>query len=496
MSVSRKSIAIIGAGIAGLAAGCYAQMNGYESVIFEMHDKPGGLCTSWKRKGYTIDGCIHHLAGSGPGSEVYTLWRELGAADTQEFIFYDEIVQVEAGGHLLTVYSDIDRLEQHMKEIAPEDSRTIDEYTGAARAFTRIDLLSFPLLKPREIAWKSLPALPVMVKYGTATLETFAGKFKSPFLRKAFPTVQYDLPNIPLIVHLNFLAGSHNRTLGWPKGGSLAFARAIEKRYRSLGGDIEYNSKVTKVIVEDDKAVGVRLADGREQRADIVISAADGHSTIFELSGEYADDRIRAYYNSPPDYSEMTLHVSYGVSRDMTGEPHSLVYFLETPVRLMDREVDRLDVEIFSFDPALAPAGKTVVKVMLGSRYSYWKELSRDRPRYEEEKARIADTIIGLLDERFPGIAAQVEVADVATPLTTERYTGNFRGLPPWMPGGAGLATMFRGLTRRLPGLRSFYMAGQWAEGLFGISTAAISGRRAVQTICREEGKRFTALEC
>lgn len=59
-----KSIIIIGAGIAGMAAGCYGQMNGYRSRIFEMHDKPGGLCTAWERKGYTIDGCLHWLVGS------------------------------------------------------------------------------------------------------------------------------------------------------------------------------------------------------------------------------------------------------------------------------------------------------------------------------------------------------------------------------------------------------------------------------------------------
>ena len=46
-----KSIIITGAGIAGLSAGCYGQMNGYRTQIFEMDTKPGGLCTSWKRKG-------------------------------------------------------------------------------------------------------------------------------------------------------------------------------------------------------------------------------------------------------------------------------------------------------------------------------------------------------------------------------------------------------------------------------------------------------------
>ena len=66
-----RSIIIIGAGFAGLAAGIYAQMNGYRTQIFEMHSLPGGLCTSWQRKGYTIDGCIHWLVGSSPRSSLH-----------------------------------------------------------------------------------------------------------------------------------------------------------------------------------------------------------------------------------------------------------------------------------------------------------------------------------------------------------------------------------------------------------------------------------------
>ena len=74
-----KSVITIGAGIAGLAAGCYAQMNGYRSQIFEMHDLPGGLCTAWERRGYIFDGCIHYLLGSGPGQPYHRMWEELGA---------------------------------------------------------------------------------------------------------------------------------------------------------------------------------------------------------------------------------------------------------------------------------------------------------------------------------------------------------------------------------------------------------------------------------
>jgi len=65
-----KSIIIIGAGMGGMSAGIYGQMNGYETQIFETHTKPGGQCTSWKRKGYTFDPCIHHFFGCRSGSSV------------------------------------------------------------------------------------------------------------------------------------------------------------------------------------------------------------------------------------------------------------------------------------------------------------------------------------------------------------------------------------------------------------------------------------------
>ena len=62
----RRRVIIIGAGISGLSSGCYMQMNGYNTEIFELHNLPGGLCTSWKRKDFTIGGCIDWLVGSSP----------------------------------------------------------------------------------------------------------------------------------------------------------------------------------------------------------------------------------------------------------------------------------------------------------------------------------------------------------------------------------------------------------------------------------------------
>ena len=374
-----KTMIIIGAGIAGLSTGCYAQMNGYETQIFEMHDKPGGLCTAWQRKGFTTDFCIHHVGGSSSKSALHTVWQELKAFREQDVVFHDEFVRVEEpGGKTFVVYSNLDQLSEHMKELSPADSGLIDEYIGAARLFTRIDLLALPLFTPRELISKILPLAPAMFKWGKVSMSRFAERFSDPFLRRAFPVIQYGIPDVPMVIHLNFLAGCSNQILGWPKGGSLPFAQAIEERYCSLGGLVHYKRRVEKILVQNGRAIGVALADGSEYFADIVISAADGHATVFDmLEGKFMDDRLRNYYSSAPDYCDMSVHVSLGITREMSGEPHALALFLNEPVVIAGRQHDRFDVEIFNFDSGLAPEGKCVVKVLFGSDMQYWKSLSR-----------------------------------------------------------------------------------------------------------------------
>ncbi|MFW6168399.1 MAG: phytoene desaturase family protein, partial [Ralstonia sp.] len=367
----------------------------------------------------------------------------------------------------------------------------IDGYIRAARSFLSFDLLGMPMASPWQmLRW--MPKVPLLPRWGKVTLEQFAERFQNPLLRQAFPTLQYDFPGIPMLIHLNFLAGCHSHILGWPSGGSLAFARTVAERCESLGGQIHYGSPVEKILVENDRAVGVRLGDGTEHRADVIVSAADGHATIFEmLDGQYTDARIRAYYDAAPDGNEMNFCVALGVARDMRDEPHALTLFLEQPVELLGPPHGRLSVEIYNWDPALAPAGKTPIKVLLKATYSQWKALSADRARYDEEKARVAETVIDVLAARFPGLRQQIEVVDVSTPLTIERYTGNYHGLQAWGVPDGGMGTMLRGFTRTLPGLAGFHMAGQWAEAMIGISTAAISGRNAVRRICRQDGRQF-----
>jgi phytoene dehydrogenase-like protein len=250
---------------------------------------------------------------------------------------------------------------------------------------------------------------------------------------------------------------------------------------------------VAKVLVERGRAVGVGLSDGSEEHADIVISNANGRATIFDmLGGRYTDRAIREYYGAPEDRYEMGIHVSLGVARDLSGEPHAIVLPLAEPRTIADQVRHRLYVEPFAFDPSLAPPGKTALKVVMATSWRYWQDLYRSPVRYRQAKQEIADSVIGLLEQRFPGLRQQIEVVDVATPMTTLRFTGNGQGFRAPITRMAVALFTGRRLSQRLPGLDNFHMVGQWA-GVPGVSMVAAMGRDVVRDICRRERRAFAS---
>ena len=419
------------------------------------------------------------------------MWQELGALPNRPIIFPENICRVEdESGKSFNVHTDLDLLKQHMIELSPQDSNTIDSYIKGAKAFTKFDMLDTPLLRGTSFVKRFL-RLSALMKW-RIQMKQFATKFKDPFLRKIFPTIQYDSPGTPMLAHLNIMGNSYTRNYGVPAGGSLEFSRAIETRYFKLGGTITYNARVERILVKNNHAVGVRLADGSEHRSDIVISDVFAPTAIFDmLNGQYVDERIRQQFSEPVDTQGMGVQVSFGLARNLSKEPRALVLFLEKPVKIADREHDRLAVELFGYDPSLAPAGKSVLKVPIATSYSFWKELHKQPEKYWAEKQRVSETVLETLEKRFSHITEQVEAADVATPMTMERYTGVSQSYESSMGIGT-MISLLKGQPKTLPGLGSYFMVGATA-GVSGLPGCAAMGRNLIRTICRAEHLSFTS---
>jgi len=495
--VAQKSIAIIGAGIAGLSAGCYARMNGFDVDVYESHDRPGGTCTAWKRKDFIFDYCIHNLGGTSPKSGLHKVWRELGALEDRGVINHDEFVTIEVPeGETVHWYANLDRLGGHLRSISPEDAETIDEMIGAARRLAGVDLFSMALGGKTRML-RALPHLSLLKRWSQVTIGQYAARLKSPVLQRALRHMMYDVPGdeMPMIPVLMFTGGLGAGDLGWPIGGSLAFSEAVEKRFIDLGGRLHYKSKVERILVRHGRAVGILVAGGVERRADYIVSAADGYATIYVmLDGKYVTEPINDYYRSVSDIGPFGLIVYLGLNATRRDAPHALTLVFDVPLDVGGMQQDSLHTVYFGPESGLVPAGKSILKIEVQAKYSYWKERrDADLKSYREEKNRVANRIISRLEQRFPGLREQIEVMDVCTPPTVERYTGNRFG---WQAGPAteNVEEVQRhGLSRTLPGLKGFYHVGQWADATVGVSSAAVSGRNMVKVLCRNEGRKFTA---
>jgi len=498
--MAEKSIIIIGAGLAGLSAGCYAQMNGYRSHIFEHHSKPGGVAAAWQRQGYLIDGGIHFLMGHRPGQPIYELYRELGTAQP------DSLANMTTYGHLtdevsgveLDVTYDLDKLSHDLKSIATEDARRIDRLISGVRAMQGSYHELVPSIdKPPELMspidrLKQLYSMRKMFKYFlqgyNKPVNEYVQTFHSRLLREIIANLF--LPEVPVWFNVMILTLLADRQLGLLKEGCPGFVQPIEKRYKDLGGDVTYRATVKDILVENDHAAGIHLEDGSVHKADIVVSAADGYSTIFDmLKGRYVDKSIRERYQNWQLVRPIIM-VSYGVARDFPDDPSIQLIGLENPISIGSDDIQGLTLRIFNYGDKFAPIGKTVVQVMFETQWDFWNKLSNDRPRYDAEKQRVADEVLSRIEAHYPGISSLVEVTDVATPYTTWRYTLNHRGAyMGWLPTPEAIMTE---VPRTLPGLANFYMAGQWVMPGGGVPPSLYSGRHVVQILCRRDGKRFS----
>ncbi|MHA2180551.1 MAG: phytoene desaturase family protein, partial [Promethearchaeota archaeon] len=500
--MKRKKIIIIGAGMAGLSAGCYLQMNGYDTEIFEAGNSPGGLVTSWQRKGYTIDGCIHGLVGSSPDHPMYHVWNEV--VDMDKMKFFDSSTKnviISKDKRRFVESSNLDELERYMKNISSEDSPLIEEFVNDIRYFQKIDAFGLIIRKPRELynlfdyikMLKLFPLLKFMKKWQSITAEEFSEKFKNSFLQEITKSFLS-----PILYEMLVLSEMDSKRSGYPIGGSLSFSKQIAQKYLQVGGKIHYNTRVSKINTSNDGnidieyTIGITTESGDFYKSDIVISAMDGYATHYDLlGGKFIDKKLSMVFKSK-ELNPSQLYLSLGINKVLDSEIPTQIIQLKTPFITPDgTSYETLHLRIFNFDPTLAPEGKTLINIELDTlNFDFWHNLrNNNRAKYRNVKNEIALNLINILDGYLSDLKDNVDMIDVATPATFYRYTNNRKGsIMGWEAKDIFEKNPFK---KELKTLKNFYMIGQWVQPGGGVPTAFLSGRDVAQIICKRDHKPF-----
>ena len=499
---------IIGAGVSGLCAGSYLQMNGFDVEIFEKHSIPGGLCTSWKKGDYTVDGSIRWVLGTDKGSGFYSMWSELLDLKKIPFHHHEERICLEVkehknkyGSSIFHLYNNLDRLQAYMLDLAPEDEKIIRRFINDIRVLQDFDLPpvmdKLPLI-PSIIRGIKMSRyrrfLFILLKQKNETNFSLSRKFKNPFLRECLRLL-FDDNEVNMLVFNIPMAVFDKKSAGYPIGGSLSWAKRLEEKFISLGGKMHYNTPVQKILTENDEVKGLLVRNNVIHRCDIVLSAADWHKTIFDyLEGKYINEKIqRSKDEKSLELYYSVLLVTFGLKKNYNEQPHFSRFpidkKLESP---FGTSWNRLETHFYHYDPTLAPEGKTVMAYSIYTKNgNYWIELRKnDRKKYREEKQQFINAIQELLEIKYPGIKEHIEMVDFSTPATILRYTNNWQGSAQgWLPGKNVFAPT--PITFTLPKLKNFYYASHWSRPGGGIPVAINMARDVTQLICKNNKMPF-----
>jgi len=260
----------------------------------------------------------------------------------------------------------------------------------------------------------------------------------------------------------------------------------MAETFTSLGGKIEYSTTVEKVTTTDKHVTGIKV-NSVSIPADAVIVAIDTRKAIDTLFDHPLNEKWTEKMRRQV-VSEQTIFLCAGVKADLSSYPAGLVLPLKTPFKAAGLSFNELRINNYAQCPGHSPDGCTSLTCLLiGDSYDYWKARKAD-DTYQQEKAALMNSFLETVCQYIPEMKGNIEVTDVATPCTYERYTASFEGswMSVWKPGTPSF--MFPSQSADIRGL---YFASERLMIPGGLPVCAWAGRKAAQLLCRNTNTEF-----
>ena len=483
---SHKAV-VIGAGISGLTTAVYLQRSGIQTLLLEKAAGPGGVSTSWKRKGYTFEGGVHWLIGAKEEIPLHQIWKETGALREDNPVYFkDPIYTLMDREGTMPLFRDL-----HGLEIKGFRDRmalwSLRFHLACFKHFHQPinDLRGLKVRHPKPFSIgeyvKMLPAVFVTPFLMCQSARGYAKRFKSKRIRTLLAAVvEPDINALSLIYTL----GSFNvGDSGYPQGGSQRLAQNMADTFLDLGGEIRYQTFAEEIIPKG-KDWAVRTKD-EVFTANAVVVSADARTAIDTLFSVPLQDGWAKKMRSGLRTTQC-MFLGVGVEADLSSLPRSMQIVLPRPLEAAGRTYETVIVNNYATEAGYAPEGCSVITCLLhGPTYAYWKAVKEDGS-YDAKKTMVMKDFLEVIGEVIPEIKDTIAVTDMATPLTYERYCGTFEGsyMTDWPP----LRPLYHAPIRYRKGL---YFTGQRTAYSGGLPPAAQSGRTSAQTVCKDLGVEF-----
>ena len=502
-------VLVIGSGVGGLSAAAVAAASGLRVIVCESHDAPGGAAHEWTVKGFHFESGPSLYAGLSPDRSPNPLkhvFQVIG--EEPEWLTYDRwgtylpdgdfAAAVGAEDFLvkLKTYGGPDATEQWQRLMARVEPLG-EAIFGLPSAAVRADAGAALTLGRYAPAFFS-----VLARGGSSLQQPFSTILDEegvtdPFIRRWLDMICFLLQgattaDAPTTLMAYMLSDFYRPkvSLDFPVGGTASIVSALVRGVtKHAGSEVRLNSHVQRLLVDEGRAAGVLLSDGREIRAKkAVISNADLWSTRKMVDAAVAPE-LAADLDARMarvDRCGSFIHLHLGIdAKGLPTAPSEAFPAQWAVVRSWEIGVDAprnmVLVSVASLlDPALAPEGCHVIHAYTPATEPYedWAGLERNSAEYKAKKEEAAEVLWAAIEKQIPDVRQRAKVTLVGSPLTHERFLRRDGGT--YGPFLAATDGMLGGQKTKLDG---FLCCGDSTFPGIGMPAVAASGMIAAHSI-------------
>ena len=441
---------VIGSGIGGLTTAACLSKLGKKVVVLEQHYTAGGFTHSYDRNGYEWDVGVHYIGDMGA---KHTLARRLFDYVTDSKLQWaamdDHYDRLFIGNRQIDLVAGPEAFAKELKSQFPGEEQAIDSYLdylsqvakampGVTLAKVLPNLLAGPF---RYLARRKAPAF--LNRTTREVLETLTGNQE---LIAALTGQWGDNGLVPddssFIIHAliarHYLYGGY-----YPVGGASEMAKTIIPVIQQGGGEVFTYADVKEILVENGKAVGVRMADGQAIHAPAVISNAGVFNTFGTLLPDHAPHK--AFYQNKlgqvqRSMASVCLYIGLQDTAENLALPKTNFWIYPGPdyrgqVEDFLADPDNRDIPLtyISFPSAKDPSfterypGRATIEIVAPGPFQWYQQWA-DKPwgkrgeDYEAKKDAYAQRLLKKLYEKMPHLRGKVDYYELSTPLSTDYF--------------------------------------------------------------------------
>ena len=440
---------IIGSGLSGLTAGALLVKEGFDVVVYEQHEKIGGVTATIEKDGYRWDWGQMLLPDLGKDEPGRNLLEKLGISEKVKTIkSYRENYFPDFRISRPKEFQEIYWRKTYFKKLFPEDSKGLEKYY---KIYDRIhDIAS--LINQKGLLSKlrlMLTFLPLMRKKEWSAEKLMNYCFSNKKLQAVYTAILADYVASPKVfpglliptinaesqyderVPLDYGRHQHRQSWSYMVNGLIELVNALAETITMNGGEIITNTTIKKIMISEGKIDGVITSNNEEVNCDLIIASGGAKELFLDLVGsEYLPPEFIKTYVDDLFTTESVFMVHLGVDYDPSVHQNNaalcyyyFTYDIDGSIQECQKGIyhegnDGLLIYIPSVhSPDMAPPGHHAVTVYT---------IAPNNPingSWEENKENWADKLLDLAEQFVPGLREHTQVKIILTPEDFRKRT-------------------------------------------------------------------------